>query len=54
MPARRQGANLGPRTNRATNMRNKRAQRIDEQIQQDNANILVSMVQLRESQSQEV
>ena len=53
MPARRKGTNLSRRTNVATNMRNRRAQRTDEQIQSDNTNVLVSIGQLRESQLQE-
>ncbi|XP_015609192.1 uncharacterized protein LOC107274496, partial [Cephus cinctus] len=47
------GAHLGCRTNKATNMRNSRAERTDEQIQQDNEIMRVSMSQLRASQSQE-
>lgn len=53
MQARRKGAHFGIRTNKATNMRNSRAERTDEQIQQDNENVRVSMSQLRASQSQE-
>ena len=44
---------LGRRSNKATNMRNSRAERTDEQIQQDNGNVRVSMSQLRASQLQE-
>ena len=53
MSARRKGAHLGHQTNKATNMRHSRAERTDEQIQQDNANMRVTMSQLRASQLQE-
>ena len=53
MPARCEGAHLGRRTNKATNMRNSRVERTDEQIQQDNENVRVNMSQLRASQLQE-
>lgn len=52
MPPTRRGANLARRTHTATNMRNRRAERPDEQIQHDNVNARVSMSQLRSSQSQ--
>lgn len=49
MPARRNGSDLGRRTTRSTDMQNRRAQRTDEQIQQDNEDMRVHMAQLRES-----
>jgi len=45
--------NFCGRTNAATNMRNIRGQKTDEQIPTDNTNFRVSMAQLRKSQSQE-
>jgi len=54
MPARRnKRVHFGRRTNKATYMRNSKAERTDEQIQQDNENVRVSMSQLRASQSQD-
>ena len=53
MPARCEGAHLGCRMNKATNMRNSRVERTDKQIKQDNENVHVSMSQLRASQLQE-
>ena len=53
MPARRKGVHLGRRTNKATNMRNRRVERTDEQIQQDNENVRVNMSQLGASKLQE-
>ncbi|GFY10704.1 hypothetical protein TNCV_2195251 [Trichonephila clavipes] len=53
MPARRKGSDLGRQRTRSTAMRNRTAQRTDEEIQQDNEDVRVNMVQLRESQSQE-
>ncbi|GIX96158.1 helitron_like_N domain-containing protein [Caerostris extrusa] len=53
MPARRKAANLGFRTKKSASMQNIKAHRRDEQIQQDNADVLVSMARFRESQSQE-
>lgn len=50
MPARRRGSDLGRRTTKFAYMRNRRAQRTDEQIQQYNEYVRVNMVQLRESQ----
>ncbi|GIX71403.1 helitron_like_N domain-containing protein [Caerostris darwini] len=53
MPARRKGANLGRRTKKSAGMQNIRAHRRDEQIQQNNADVRVSMAHFRGSQSQE-
>ncbi|GIZ00249.1 ATP-dependent DNA helicase [Caerostris extrusa] len=53
MPARRKRANLGRCTKKSAGMQNIRAHRRDEQIQQDNADVRVSMVHFRESQTQE-
>ena len=39
--------------NKATNKRNSKVERTDEQIQQDNENVRVNMSQLRASQLQE-
>lgn len=41
--ASKKGANLDRRTNKTADMRNRRAQWTDEQIQQDNANVRSSM-----------
>ncbi|GFY55455.1 ATP-dependent DNA helicase [Trichonephila inaurata madagascariensis] len=53
MPAKRNGSDLGRRMTKSTVMRNRRAQGIDEQIQQNNEDVRGNMAQLRESQSQE-
>ena len=53
MPARRKGAHLGRRSNKATNMRNSRAERTGEKNPKDNENVRVTMSQLRASQLQE-
>ncbi|GFY76557.1 hypothetical protein TNIN_284591 [Trichonephila inaurata madagascariensis] len=53
MPERRKGSDLGRRTTRSTAMRNRRAQRTDEQIPQDNEDVRVNMAQLHETRSQE-
>lgn len=52
IPARCKRVHLGRRTNKARNMRNSRAERIDEQIQQEKENAHVSMSQLRASHPQ--
>lgn len=48
-----QGGSFGHQTNKATNVRNSRGKRTDEQIQQGNENVRVRMLQLSASQSQE-
>ncbi|XP_015187914.1 PREDICTED: uncharacterized protein LOC107072460 [Polistes dominula] len=53
MPPKRRRSNLDCLTIYAITMRNRRARRTDEQIQQDNLNQRVRTAQLRESQSQE-
>ena len=53
MPKIRKGANLSRRTINSRAMRDIRARRSGEPIQEDNADVRVRMVQLRESQSQE-
>ncbi|GFY49821.1 hypothetical protein TNIN_308121 [Trichonephila inaurata madagascariensis] len=53
MPAKRKGSDLGRRLTKSTALRNRRVQRTDERIQQNNVDVRVNMVQLRESQSQE-
>ncbi|GIY45233.1 helitron_like_N domain-containing protein, partial [Caerostris darwini] len=53
MPARCKGANLGRRTKKSASMQNIRAHRRDQQIQQDNADVRVSMAHFRGSKSQE-
>jgi len=52
MLARCQSAKFCRRTSTGTNRRNKREQRIDEQIESNNTNIRVSTAQLHKSQSQ--
>ncbi|GFY41475.1 hypothetical protein TNIN_104231 [Trichonephila inaurata madagascariensis] len=53
MPAKRKGSDLGRRMTKSTAMQNRRAQRIDEQVQENNEDVRVNMAQLRESQLQE-
>ncbi|GBO30300.1 hypothetical protein AVEN_156361-1 [Araneus ventricosus] len=53
MPKRRKGANLSRRTTNSTVMRDIRARRSGEQIQQNNTDVRASMAQLRESLSEE-
>ena len=53
MPARRKGSDLARRTTRNTTMRDRRAQRTDEQIHQDNENMRVNVVRLREAQAEQ-
>ena len=50
MPARRKGASLGRETRRAASVRNRRAQRMEEQIQQDNIDERVKMVQFHQAE----
>lgn len=54
MPARRRGASIGRQTPRSASRRNTRAQRTEDQIQQDNTNVRVSMAQLRHAESGDV
>jgi len=53
MPTKRKGANLSRNTSRSRSMRNTRAQRTEEQIQQQNTDARVSMAQLRQKQSED-
>ena len=53
MPTKRKGANLSRNTSRSRSRRNTRAQRTEEQIQQQNTDARVSMVQLRQEQSKD-
>ncbi|XP_050066471.1 uncharacterized protein LOC126555615 [Aphis gossypii] len=53
MPPKRKGANLSRNTSRSRSMRNTRAQRTEEQIQQQNTDARVSMAQLRQEQSED-
>ena len=53
MPARRKGASLGRQIRRAASMRNRRAQRTEGQIQQDNTDARVRMAQLHQAESED-
>lgn len=53
MPKKRKGANLSYRTSSSRAVRDLRARRSSEQIQEDNANLRARMSQLREQRSQE-
>ena len=53
MPARRKGASFGRQLLRAVSMRNKRAQRTEGQIQQDNTDASVRMGQLHQAESED-
>lgn len=53
MPRKRKGADLSRNTSRSRSMRDKRSQRTEEQIQQQNADARVSMEQLRQEQSED-
>jgi hypothetical protein len=48
MPTKLKGANLSRNTSRYRSMRNRRAERTEEQIQQQNTDARVSMAQLQE------
>ena len=53
IPARRKGASLGSQIRRAASMRNRRPQRTEGQIQQDNTDARVRMVQLHQGESED-
>ena len=53
MPARRKGASFGRQILRAASMRNKRAQRTEGRIQQDNTDASVRMAQLYQAESED-
>ena len=53
MPARRKGASLGRQTRRAASMRNRRAQRTEDQIQQNNTDERVRMAQFHQAESKD-
>lgn len=54
MPARRRGASIGCHTPRSASRRNTRAQRTEDQIQQDNTDVRENMARLRQAESEDV
>ncbi|GFS50600.1 uncharacterized protein NPIL_247571 [Nephila pilipes] len=50
MPTKRKGANLSRDTNKSRSIRNRRAQRTEEQVQEENTGARVRMAQLRQEQ----
>ncbi|GFT39743.1 uncharacterized protein NPIL_56341 [Nephila pilipes] len=50
MPKKRKGANLSRDTNKSRSIRNRRAQRTEEQVQEENTGARVRMAQLRQEQ----
>ncbi|GFS55509.1 hypothetical protein NPIL_559871 [Nephila pilipes] len=50
MPTKREGANLSRDTNKSRSIRNRRAQRTEEQVQEENTGARVRMAQLRQEQ----
>ena len=53
LPERRKGAPLCHQTRRVKGMRNRRAQRTEDQIQQDNTDVRVRMAQLHQTESED-
>ncbi|GFT82493.1 ATP-dependent DNA helicase [Nephila pilipes] len=50
MPTKRKGANLSRDTNKSSSIRNRRAQRTEKQVQEENTGARVRMAQLRQEQ----
>ncbi|GFS73074.1 uncharacterized protein NPIL_48011 [Nephila pilipes] len=54
MPTKHKGANLSRDTNKSRSIRNRRAQRTEEQVQEENTGARVRMAQLRQEQLDDI